>query len=328
MKKMMRFELWAAAALLTALLALPLSGCAKKDGGAAKTGGAEAVSIVTEAGGQEYTMTFDVPPRRAVSASGFTTEMMLALGLEKSMAGYAWPDNDVLPRFKAAYEGIPRLSDKYPSQEVLLAANPDFITGWKSAFLEKNFPPDFLEKNGVKFFVPYSEYSGTMDAVYKDFTTLGRIFRVEARAEEITGGMKTEIAALGKKIAGRKPVRVFVYDSGDEAPYTAGAALASELIRLSGGENVFAGEEKNWLKVQWEAVIEKNPQWIVVMSYSSSEDTGAKIAVLKSKEALQGIDAVKSQRWITMGLSDVTAGVRNTAAIERMARSFHPEAFK
>jgi iron complex transport system substrate-binding protein len=254
--------------------------------------------------------------------------MMLALGLEASMAGYAWPDNDVLPQFKSAYEKVTKLSDKYPSQEVLLAAAPDFITGWKSAFSEKNFPPDFLQKNDIAFFIPYSEYSGSIDAVYKDFTALGQIFRVEKKAAEIITDMKNKINTLNDKVKNAPPVRVFVYDSGADTPYTAGAALASDLIRLAGGENVFAGGEKNWMTVQWESVVEKNPAWIVVMEYSSSEDSAAKINTLKTKAALQGIDAVKNNRIMTLGLSDVTAGIRNISAVERMAKNFHPAAFK
>lgn len=318
----------AALAFAFCALFLSLSSCSKKTEQAPQSGTESAVSIVTQANGQDYTMTFSGPPRRAVSASGFTTEMMLALGLETSMAGTAWPDNEVLPQFRAAYESVPKLSDKYPSQEVLLAASPDFLTGWKSAFSEKNFPPDFLQKNGITFFVPYSEYSGSIDAVYEDFTALGRIFRVEGRAAAIVADMQDKISTLNDKLKNEPPVRVFVYDSGAETPYTAGAALASDLIRLAGGENVFAGGEKNWMTVQWESVVEKNPEWIVVMEYSSSEDTAAKIDTLKTKAALQGIDAVKNGRMMTLGLSDVTAGIRNTAAIERMARNFHPQAFK
>ena len=312
------------AALAFSLCALfaPLLGCSKKVEQAAASSAAAAVTIVTQANGQDYTMTFTEAPRRAVSASGFTTEMMLALGLEKSMAGTAWPDNDVLPQFKAAYDSVPVLSNKYPSQEVFLAASPDFLTGWKSVVSEKNFPPDFLQKNNINFFIPYSEYSGSIDAVYKDFTALGQIFRVEHQADKIITDMKNKINALRDKLKNEKPVRVFVYDSGAETPYTAGAALVSDLIRLAGGENVFAGGGKYWMTVQWETVVEKNPEWIVVMEYSSSE-----INTLKTKAALQGIDAVKNSRLMMLTLTDVTAGIRNTGAVERMAKNFHPQAF-
>ena len=328
MKNTLRNQILSALVFLLIALDCYAGGQSQKKAQTAPDNAGSAVTIVTQANGQDYTMTFTAPPRRAVSASGFTTEMMLALGLQASMAGTAWPDNDVLPQFKAAYDSVPLLSEKYPSQEVLLAAAPDFITGWKSAFSEKNFPPDFLAKNNIKFFIPYSEYSGSIDAVYRDFTALGQIFRVEGKAAEIITDMKSKINVLTTALKNEPPVRVFVYDSGADTPYTASAGLATDLIRLAGGENVFAGGEKNWMTVQWESVVEKNPAWIVVMEYSSSEESAGKINTLKTKAALKGIDAVKNNRIMTLGLSDVTAGIRNVGAIERMARNFHPQAFK
>lgn len=82
------------------------------------------------------------------------------------------------------------------------------------------------------------------------------------------------------------------------------------------------------MTVQWETVVERNPQWIVVMQYNLSDDVQAKINMLKSNPALQSIDAIKNDNFVVRGLSDVTAGVRNIAAVETMAKSFHPEAFK
>jgi iron complex transport system substrate-binding protein len=312
------------------LLALSF-GCSKKIEQTSQPSAASSMStvtVVTTANGQNYTMEFREAPSRAVSLSGFTTEMMLALGLEKRMAGTAYEDNEVLPEYKAAYESIPKLSDKYPSQEVLLSASPDFATGWKSAFSEKNFPPPFLEKNNIKFFIPYSEYNGTMEAVYEDFTTLGRIFHAESEAAEIVADMKKKIGAVNDKVKNAPPVSVFVYDSGEEAPYTAGAALPSELIRLAGGANVFETHDKYWLSVQWESVVDKNPQWIVVMQYNVSDDAQGKIDFLKNNPALQGIDGIKNNRDFVLGLSDVVAGVRNAGAVEHMAKQFHPEAFQ
>ena len=286
-------------------------------------------TVVSSVDGMDYSMEFPEAPSRAVSLSGFTTEMMLALGLEDQMAGTAYKDNEILPEFKTAYESIPVLSDKYPSQEVLLNASPDFITGWSSAVSEKNFPVDFLSQNKIQFFIPRSEYPNAgIDEVYEDFRTLGKIFRVEAKAEEIIADMQREIGAVNDKVKGLNPVSVFLYDSGEDAPYTVGASLASDLIRFAGGENVFEKDGDYWMTVQWEAVVEKNPQWIVIMQYNVSDDVQAKIDTLKNNPALENIDAIKNNHIIVLGLSDVIAGVRNPGAVETMAKSFHPEAFE
>jgi iron complex transport system substrate-binding protein len=286
-------------------------------------------TITNEVDGKEYEMEYAQAPDRAVSLSGFTTEMMLALGLEEKMAGTAYLDNEILPEYKEAYDSIPVLSEKNPSQEILLNTNPDFITGWASAFSEENFTPDFMDKNGVKFYVPRSEYPGAgINQVYEDFENLGKIFQVEDKAEEVIKGMKEKIEVVESKVKESEPVSVFLYDSGEDAPFTAGASLVSDLIRLAGGKNVFEDEGEYWLTVQWESVVEKNPEWIVVMQYNVSDDVQAKINTLKNNEALKNVDAIKNNRILIMGLSDVMAGVRNVSAVENMAVSFHPDEFK
>ncbi|MDR2659838.1 MAG: ABC transporter substrate-binding protein [Spirochaetaceae bacterium] len=287
------------------------------------------VTIVSRIGDRDYTVNFPQAPRRAVSLSHFSTEMMLALGLEKQMAGVAWMDNEPLPEFKAAFDKIPLLSDRYPSQEVLLNAEPDFVTGWASAFSDKNFPPEFLEQNGIPFYLPRVEYLGAnMDSVYEDFMLLGRIFRVDNKAASVVKNMREKIDAISKKTAAANTVTVFVYDSGDTAPYTAGDALPSDLIRLAGGENIYGNEPKKWLSVQWESVVEQNPDWIIVMQYSSAEDSAKKIDFLKTNDAVKNLDAVKNNRIFVMGLADLTGGPRNPAAVETMAKHFHPDLFK
>lgn len=108
--------------------------------------------------------------------------------------------------------------------------------------------------------------------MYEDFRQLGEIFRVEDKAEEVIADMQEKIGAVEEKVKDLEPVKVFVYDSGEDAPYTAGASLPSDLIRLAGGENVFENDGDYWITVQWEAVVEKNPDWIVVMQYDASDD--------------------------------------------------------
>lgn len=186
----------------------------------------DVVTVTSEVEGVEYTMEFPEAPTRAVSIGGFTTEMMLALGLEDNMAGTAFEDNEILPEYKAAYESIPILSDREPSQEVLLSASPDFITGWASVISEQHYSVDFLQKNNIKFFVPRSEYTGAgIDSVYEDFRILGRIFRVEDKAKEVVADMQRKINGVHDKVKAYDPVKVFLYDSGEDAPFTVGASL-------------------------------------------------------------------------------------------------------
>jgi iron complex transport system substrate-binding protein len=167
-----------------------------------------------------------------------------------------------------------------------------------------------------------------MESVYEDLSLLGRIFGAEDRAAALIADMRNRIAGINRQVAALPPVRVFLYDSGEDAPYTAGDSLPSDLIRLAGGKNIYGEEPKKWLTVQWESVAEQDPEWIIIMRYSSSDNVQTKVDFLKNNPALQGISAVRNDRIFTMGLSDVTGGPRNPGAVETMARQFHSGAFR
>ncbi len=286
------------------------------------------ITISNEIDGETVEVVFEKSPERAASLASFTTEIMLALGLEDKMAGYAYQDNEVLPKYKEALAKVEMLSDTFPSQEVLLAAEPDFLTGWIGIH-NKYSGIEFLEEQGIKYYLPRTEYPNTtMDAVYEEFETLGKIFDVNEKAAEIVADMKARIAAVNDKVKDETPVTVFFYDSGTEDDaFTASAGLPTELVRLAGGENIFAGTEKNWFSVSWEQIVDKNPDAIIIIDYLDSAPVDEKIETLKNHPALKNTNAVLNDRFMVIGLTDILAGERNVTAVEEMAKFLHPEVF-
>ena len=74
-------------------------------------------------------------PERVVTIKSSATEMLLALGLADRMVGVGFLDGVPPEPWTAAAATLPVLSDKLPSQEVVLEAEPDFIYGgWESNF--------------------------------------------------------------------------------------------------------------------------------------------------------------------------------------------------
>ncbi|GAA0122396.1 ABC transporter substrate-binding protein [Clostridium faecium] len=273
---------------------------------------------------------FSMAPKKAVTLSGFTTEMLLALGLEDSIAGYSFQDNEVLPEYKEAHSKLTKLADLAPSKETLLSVEPDFITGWMSTFTENNFNAEFCKENDIKIYVPKCESpNATMETVYEDFTNLGNIFNVKENADNIISKMKKEIEDISSAVPkDKEPVRVFIYDSGEDSPFTACNGLPTDLIRLAGGVNIFKDGEKPWANVTWEEVVNRNPEYIIVMQYNDADNVEEKINFLKNNAALKDVDAIKNNNIFVLGLSDVVAGVRNSNAIKTMAEKFHPGTFK
>jgi iron complex transport system substrate-binding protein len=281
-------------------------------------------------------VTFDEAPKRAVSNDVNLTEMMLALKLQDHMVGYTgisgWKTLDATLR--EGVKELPELSPKYPSKEVLLEADADFyFAGWNYGMkVGGEVTPETLSPFGIKVYELTESCSHimakakpTMDDMFVDLLNLGRIFGVEDRAEALVSGYRNELAKIQERIGTiKEPVRVFVYDSGNEKPFTSGRfGIPTAMIEAAGGTNIMDDVEKSWTEVSWEPVIDRNPQVIVIVDYGDVT-AEQKIAFMKENPAFKNLDAVKADRFVVLAYVEATPGPRNVAAIERLAEAFHP----
>ena len=291
----------------------------------------EPVTVTSVFGDEEVEITYEKAPERVVSLAGFATEMLLALGLEDRIVGYAWQDNDVLPQYQEAFEKLEPLCDPGtdPGEEKMLAAQPDLVVSWASWSEDDYFSYENLAKNGISAYGFHCERTenSTLEDVYTDFLNLGKIFRVEDKAEALVGEMQERIAAVQERVKDEEPVSVFVCDIGssEEQAFTAGGGLPGDLIEKAGGKNIIEDTGLNWTRVSWEVVAEANPDWIVIDYYTNADDVEGTLEFLKTQPALKDLEAVKNERFIILGLTDISASERNDDTVELMASCFHPE---
>jgi len=278
-------------------------------------------------------VTFDAAPARAIANDVNLIEMMLALGLHDRMVGYTgvsgWKTLD--PELREGIAELPELSAQYPTREVLLGAEPDFFfAGWNYGMkVGGEVTPETLEPLGIKtyeltesciFVGPKAKSS--MQDMYADLLNLGSIFGVEDRAKALVAGYEARLAEITAKVDRTTPLRVFVYDSGEETPFTAGAyAIPTALIEAAGGVNIMDDLEKSWATVAWEPVVERNPEVIVIVNYGDVT-ADQKIAFLEATPAFASIDAVKNDRYVVLEYVEATPGPRNIRAVEKLVAGF------
>ncbi|MEV6475470.1 ABC transporter substrate-binding protein [Streptomyces sp. NPDC051657] len=316
------------------LLPLALTACSSSDGDATATGDKAAA----KGDGFPYTVkncgvttTFEAPPKRVVTMNQHVTEIMLELGLTKSLVGTAYLDDQVLPKYAEDYASVPVIAKEYPSYEQVLAANPDFVYGgYSSAFTAGDGRGrEALKKSGIESRLnteSCTKGDQPMDTLYEEIREVGRTFGVTDRAEAWIKQAKADNAATAKKLAGLKPVSVFVYDSGDKTAFTAGGeGIGNELIQRAGGTNVFADLDKPFGDASWENVVARKPEAIVIYDYGATTVEQKKKRLL-SDPALAGVPAIKNKRFAVMPLSDAVLGVRVPAAVDKLAAQLHPAA--
>ncbi|CTQ59154.1 ABC transporter substrate-binding protein [Roseibium album] len=282
-------------------------------------------------------VTFDAPPKAAVSNDVNLTEMMLVLGLRDHMVGYTgisgWKTLD--EEMRDGVSELTELSAKYPTKEVLIGADADFyFAGWNYGMkVGGEVTPETLEPFGIQVYeltescIHIGEKPKvSMADMYDDLINLGKIFGVEDQAHDLVAGYKAELDSYKSSLRpGDKPLKIFVYDSGEDKPFTAGRfAMPTALIEAAGGVNVLDDFEKSWAKIDWETVVEKDPEFIVIVNYGNVT-AEQKRDFMMQNPALAEIDAVRNDRFVTLEYVEATPGPRNIKAIKKLAEAFWGE---
>ncbi|MEA4892519.1 MAG: ABC transporter substrate-binding protein [Peptococcaceae bacterium] len=278
------------------------------------------------------TLSFDQVPQRVVCLNMQMTEMMLMLGLGDKVAYTCYTNAEPMAEIAEEFNAIPLLSEKYPSTEVLLGAEPDLVLGQRFGFTEeKAGTVEKLAEHGLTAYVSEGTLATEekIENIYLDIENLGKIFRVEDRAQALIQDMKDKVAAAAEKAAeARDKVTVFVVDSVKENQiYTCAKSMETEVIKLAGGINVCENDsEEQWFYVSAETLIDKNPDIILFNQYGTTP-VEEKIAAITANSALANVTAVKNLRFMTTVLQDVNESVRVADTVTRFAKEFYPELF-
>lgn len=283
-------------------------------------------------------ITVEAPPQQAVTLNQSATEVMLALGLQDRMVGTAYIDDEILPVYADAYENIPVLAEEYPAQEILFATDPDFIYGGFSSAFGEDVAGDrsaLAEQDIASYLSPsYCEdenlrpEAATIETTYQEIRDVAALFGVSDRAEALIAEMQATLDEVQESIADvEETPSVFWYDSGDPPFVGACCGGPGMIMDLAGSENIFEDIEGNFGDATWEAVVERDADYIVLIEadWSTSQE---KIDLLESNPAYSGLTAVQEQNYIIIPFSYTILGVRNADAVQIVAEGLYPERFE
>jgi iron complex transport system substrate-binding protein len=240
--------------------------------------------------------------------------------------------------FKQALGTIPELAPKQPTLENLVAVNPDFFfAGWYYGMKPGgDVTPDTLAAKGIATYVltescaqvDKSRLRASMDLLYTDELNLGTIFGKQAEAKMLVDGWKARLAKVADAVKGQTPISVFLYDSGEDKPFTAGKfAMPTALIEAAGARNAMGDLNMSWGTTSWEDVAVKNPQFLILLDYQDGAGYKKLLDFLKAHPAMKETDAVKNERFIPLRYEQITPGPANIDAVEALAKALYPQAF-
>jgi iron complex transport system substrate-binding protein len=295
---------------------------------------AESVEAVDAAG---RTVVLDVPPERIIVAGKAIPLILDVLymfpgAVEKTVAvgRFFQGDGEFFRLLDSSFPELPMLEQNFGPEQVAVYS-PDIII-MKSYTRRSMGEP--LEAAGVPVFYVDLE---TPDSFFRDVVSLGTVFGMESRAEEIVGFYRERMALVVERVAAaglRKPTVLLGYYSdvdGRAALNIPPAAwMQTILVELGGGTPVWSDESmgSGWSKVGMEQIADWDPDVILLTAYR--EDVVAIHSRLESDSIWKLLPAVRQERFYAFPgdyFSWDQPNARWILGLLWTARRLHPNAF-
>ncbi|WP_374682791.1 cobalamin-binding protein [Accumulibacter sp.] len=218
----------------------------------------KAVEVVDDAGSR---LRLAQPATRIISLAPHLTETLFAAGAGERVVGSVEYSN-----YPPAATTIARVgSYAQIDLERVIALRPDLIIGWQSGNAAAH-----LDRLRALGFPVYVSQPDRIDDVASEIERLGVLAGSSAVADRAAASFRQRLAALQKRYGQRPPVPTF-YQIWKQPLMTVGRRqIISDVIRLCGGDNVFASLETMAPTVTVEAIIAANPEAIVASGMGDS----------------------------------------------------------
>jgi iron complex transport system substrate-binding protein len=266
-------------------------------------------------------------PRDVVSLSSPLTETVYLLGVQDRLAIVS--DSSVFPEQAVADRKVGKIkvvSFGKPDLAQVEAAHPSLIltsTSFQRPIAEA------LRKKGFKVlhFEPES-----MEDIFRQTEQIGAALGQAAKAAEITAAQRSELADVARKSAGLPKIRVYM-EINHNGPWTSGGkSVENEIIRLAGGENVFAEGPAGTFQTTNADVVKRNPDIILspiwLDAHVGGMDGITTLVEISTRPGYADTTAVKNGRVLYYDSALLKQqGPREVLAIKKLAYLLHPDVF-
>ena len=284
-------------------------------------------------------VTFDKRPEKVVCTNQTQTELLLYFGLDDVIAGMAYLDGEIREDLKAQYDALAadgkELTVKgYPSKETVLALEPDFIFGWRSAFAEDQLGDvsEWADLGVGTMILRCSNNTAEkrdLDAVLADIADIGAIFDIEDKTDAYIADARALMDEVAAKVDSLDaPLTAIIVEPFGGTFYCWGSnTLTGALVVAAGTE--YALPDGGDLSL--EDIVNLNPD-VIIVDYMDDEELTPEesranaIASIMDEAALAEVPAVKNGKVMAVNLTDVYGGgIRMVPSVEAMFNFIYGE---
>lgn len=259
------------------------------------------------------TVTLEAPPQRVASLSAGHTEILYAIGAGDQVAAV-----DNTSDCPTAVDGLPKVDAFSPSVEAIADLDPDLVVIF--------FDPGDLQSSLQALGIPVLNLSAaeSVQGVYDQTILLGMATGHAREAEEVAARMEIAVDDIRSQIGDiTEPPRVF--HEIDSTYFTAGpGSFVHDLYTILGAENIAAAAGQAYPQLGAEAIIEADPEVIVL----ADTDAGESPDTVKARPGWESISAVRDDRIYVIDPDIVSRpGPRLVEALRTLAAYVYPERF-
>ena len=265
-------------------------------------------------------LTLAAAPKRIVSLSPATTEIIYALGAEGALAAV-----DKQANYPDGAKAFPTKVDAFePNIETIAALKPDLVIvatdsgGIVGKLDQLNIPVLFSDINkDVK----------TVDDVLAQIGLLGRVTGTTDRSAPLIDNLGGRVRKIRDALQGVDTTQAKIYHELDSTYYTASnLSFIGDLYHTLRVQNIAGnGGGQPYPQLTQEAIIAANPKFIVL----ADEEFGVSIDSVKQRPGWAAIDAVKNDKVFAVSADIISRpGPRIVDALEQLAKDIYPQRFK
>jgi iron complex transport system substrate-binding protein len=250
-----------------------------------------------------------VPPRRIVSLSPGTTEMLFALGLQgRIVADTTYCD------YPPAAQALPKIGDVETSVEKVAAQRPDLVVADAVANRRAIEP---LERLRLPVFtVPQGNLNESLAAL----EMLGKATGQTAQAANLVRSLRERIDRVRQTVArDRAKPRVIDIVQMEPLMVVGSSNFMDDLIALAGGVNAARDAGPGWAAFSPEKIVAVRPD--VILAGRSTVDA------IRRRGGWAAVPAVRAGRVYSLRAETARPGPRSVDALEELARLLHPGVF-
>jgi iron complex transport system substrate-binding protein len=260
-------------------------------------------------------------PLRVVSLAPSLTEIVYAVGRGDWLVGVTeFCDFPPAARSKPKVGGVAT-----PSLEQIVALRPDLVL----TTAEGN-SRDLLA-HLTRLRVPvFALMPASLGGVVESIAAVGRALAAEAAAREAIGRLQGGMAAVQDRVRGRARPRVLYLVWADPLIAAGPATYIHDLLALAGGENIVRERTVPYPRLNWEEVIGRRPEVILVAEH---RDESKRLSTVEGPaqpvwQAWQAVPAVRTGRVLAVPSNTILRpGPRIAEGLTLLARAIHPEAW-